>query len=494
MVVEKGMWMLPGGKKLSARKTSFDITDYKNNWTATSRKHWQLAGSMIVLGQTMTTADDRWSHFWCSGSSSDVAPSTDDIYIGMAVGEDTDTERNDEQIGFIVLQTGASSIGGVDFISALGDETVEAITESPPYNYTFSTAFDNDPQVAIVTQAGMDGNDGSWAMLYGSDPLTTTQIKLAVDEDQITDSERGHCDEQVGYIVFEDSFAFEATFQMEVGTTTLDDEAYSTVNLQNTYTSPVVVCAGNQPGNAAPFVIRAKNCQDSKFEAKVQRPNGNAINSKTVHYMVVEQGQWELPDDRKIEAQKIPVFEVDYAWENWDGKPYTYVHEYTNPVVFGQNMTAWSGGWLYFWCCGEGQADIPDSTHCNVGLGVGEDPNTTRPTTTVGVIVVEAGDGDIDGVDYVVDVGPTTVKGMDNDPPFTYSISPTFASAPEVAVVTQAGNVGNDGSRAYIYNDGLRTNAIDLVIDEDKIYDTERGHSNESVGYFIFEDAFNYSD
>ena len=49
----------------------------------------------------------------------------------------------------------------------------------------------------------MDGVNGSWALLYGSNPLTINGLLLAIDEDQMTDSERKHVTEQVAYIVFE---------------------------------------------------------------------------------------------------------------------------------------------------------------------------------------------------------------------------------------------------------------------------------------------------
>jgi hypothetical protein len=49
----------------------------------------------------------------------------------------------------------------------------------------------------------MDGGNGGWAILYGSDPLTASQVSLAIEEDWYRDSERRHSTEQVGYIIFE---------------------------------------------------------------------------------------------------------------------------------------------------------------------------------------------------------------------------------------------------------------------------------------------------
>ncbi len=44
---------------------------------------------------------------------------------------------------------------------------------------------------------------GGWAVLYGARAISTTQLRLAIDEDWYLDSERRHTTEQVGYIVFE---------------------------------------------------------------------------------------------------------------------------------------------------------------------------------------------------------------------------------------------------------------------------------------------------
>jgi len=60
----------------------------------------------------------------------------------------------------------------------------------PPFNY--ATNGPDDAVVAIVSAAGMDGRDGGWLLLYGDDPVSASQLKLAYDEDQIGDAERGY--------------------------------------------------------------------------------------------------------------------------------------------------------------------------------------------------------------------------------------------------------------------------------------------------------------
>jgi hypothetical protein len=60
-------------------------------------------------------------------------------------------------------------------------------------------------ETAVLSQAGMDGGDGGWAVLRGDNPLDPSggTIDLAIDEDQIGDSERYHTTEQVAYLVID---------------------------------------------------------------------------------------------------------------------------------------------------------------------------------------------------------------------------------------------------------------------------------------------------
>jgi hypothetical protein len=60
------------------------------------------------------------------------------------------------------------------------------------------------PIVVIASQAGMDGSDGGWVILYGLDPFAGSALNLVIDEDVANDEERNHVTEQGGYILFGD--------------------------------------------------------------------------------------------------------------------------------------------------------------------------------------------------------------------------------------------------------------------------------------------------
>ena len=102
-----------------------------------------------------------------------------------------------------MIEAGSGTIGGVAYEAALGADTVRGIDNSPPFTYTFSSAFSTAPDVAVVTMAAMDGGNGGWAQTHGATQTSTTSLFLSIDEDTLGDTERAHTTEQVGYIVFE---------------------------------------------------------------------------------------------------------------------------------------------------------------------------------------------------------------------------------------------------------------------------------------------------
>jgi hypothetical protein len=202
LVVEEGTWTVDG-VRLEAQTYLSTVTDENNSWVGEAQTYGQAYTNPVVLGQVMTDNDPLWSVFWCQGSARGNPPSASALRTGKTVCEDTVVARADETIGFIVFEAGHGTIGGVEFEALVGADTVQGVTNSPPYMYTFATSFASAPTVAVTTMAGVNGGNGGWAYSYGSTLATSTTLYLAIDEDQIADSERSHITEQVGYVVFE---------------------------------------------------------------------------------------------------------------------------------------------------------------------------------------------------------------------------------------------------------------------------------------------------
>jgi hypothetical protein len=202
LVVEEGVYTeADHGVKMEAVRYTSTLTAGKNNWQSEARSNSNSYTRPVVLGQVMSYNDPAWSVFWSHGNSRTSPPTSSVLNVGKHVGEDPDATRANEIIGYIVIQAGQGVLDGRSYVAGLGDDAIKGVDNKPPYTYSLSGL--NSASVAVVSQAAMDGGNGGWAILYGANPVTATQLQLAIDEDQLKDSERRHITEQVAYIVFE---------------------------------------------------------------------------------------------------------------------------------------------------------------------------------------------------------------------------------------------------------------------------------------------------
>lgn len=152
----------------------------------------------IVLGQVMTYNDIRWSVFFGRGTvHRSTPPNAQGLRCGKHVGEDAQITRSTETIGYIVMERGHASFAGTEMETGRTSEAVIGYVQKK-YTATFATPFGSTPIVTVVSQAGMNGAEGSWAVTTGK--TSSTFIGVAVDEDQTFDTERSHPKEEVDFI------------------------------------------------------------------------------------------------------------------------------------------------------------------------------------------------------------------------------------------------------------------------------------------------------
>jgi len=203
-VVEEGVYnVAEHGVKMEAVTYTSTITDGRSSWNGQSRSYANSYSDPVVIGQVMSYNDPDFSVFWSRGSTSTSPPSSSTLRVGKHVGKDTDKSRANEQIGYVVFESGYGSIDGVSLLAGLGTDTVLGMDNNPPFTYSLSNL--SSASVAVAAQAGMDGNHGGWAVLYDNQPVAATSLKLAIDEDNSIDTERLHTTEQVAFVVFEDT-------------------------------------------------------------------------------------------------------------------------------------------------------------------------------------------------------------------------------------------------------------------------------------------------
>lgn len=200
MVFEEGVYTIPShGIKMEAVIADATITAGAGNWIFENRSYQQSYSNPVVVGQVMSYNDPDWSSFWASGNIRTSPPTSTEFSAGKHVGEDTDITRSTEQIGYLVLEAGSGIINGANYTAGLGADIVLGVSDGGQYNYALTGVPNAD--VAVVSTAAEDGGNGSWPVMFGPTPLTGTNLRLAIDEDQIGDAERNHIDEQVAYLV-----------------------------------------------------------------------------------------------------------------------------------------------------------------------------------------------------------------------------------------------------------------------------------------------------
>jgi len=187
------------GISMEAVKFQSTLTDENNSWNGEARGYLQTYDNPVVVGQVMSANDARWSVFWASNGSSSSPPSSSSLSVGKHVGEDGVVARADETIGYLVIEAGSGSVGGLDYTAGVTPDNIEGILQSTPYTNSVGAQYSS----GVVSSVGMDGANGGWPVLYGAMPLADGQIDLAIDEDQINDSERSHITEQASYFLLQ---------------------------------------------------------------------------------------------------------------------------------------------------------------------------------------------------------------------------------------------------------------------------------------------------
>ncbi|MFP6694756.1 MAG: cadherin-like domain-containing protein, partial [Pirellulales bacterium] len=210
VAAESGVYtQAESGVTMEATTYLSTVTDGKSSWNGEQQTYANSYSNPVVFGQVMTTNDDQPSMFWTRGSSQGSAPTGSVLFTGKHVGEDSNRSRTDETIGYIVVESGSGVVNGVGFTAAVGAATIRSV-DNGSNSYNFSGI--NDPVSAVLTQSGMVGGNGSWAILRGAAAVDGNTLNLSTDEDQLADSERSHTSEKVAYWIFE-SFGASAANQ-----------------------------------------------------------------------------------------------------------------------------------------------------------------------------------------------------------------------------------------------------------------------------------------
>ncbi len=258
----------------------------------------------------------------------------------------------------------------------------------------------------------------------------------------------------------------------------------------------VVVCTPQYDVNGlGPLVARVRNAVGNHFDVGLGRPWFGAFpgeeTSERVNCLVVRAGVYDNPGFR-LEAVRLDGFSAKDDETSWVGQARSYAQPYTQPVVVGQVISQGSSGlpgdlgvWSMFWARGATSFDPPSAGQLFVGRHTGTDPGARSPET-LAYLVVEAGTGTMNGTAYVAALGAETIRGVEDAPPYNYSL-PSFLTGATAAVASSAGMDGIEGGWPILYGAAaVSPTALGLAIEEDWYFDSERNHTTENVGYMVF--------
>ena len=380
-----------------------------------------------------------------------------------------------------VIATGAASNLGqetADIAYSVTDEGGEAPTVTIYYGETDGgqSAGAWDSNVAVGVQSVGSYVESLTALTEGTEYFFTVHATNSAGEVWGSSS----------------SFTTEADTSPKMVRTTVSAVSSTTwvsVDLGQNYNSAVIVATPIYADSTqVPVVTSIRNVSGSSFELKLDRADGlTAETTAGVSVIAVEEGVYTLAADGvQMEAVKF-TSTITANRSGWNAEARTYQNSYTTPVVVGQVMSANDSNWSTFWSMGSSRLNPADASNLNVGKHVAEDPNTTRANETIGYIVIESGNGTINGVAYTAAVGSDIVRNYENSSS-GYSYNLTGLTSASAAALSSSGMDGTDGAWPVLNGlDALSASTVKLVVDEDQLKDSEQKHATEQINYLIFE-------
>lgn len=267
VIMDEGAHTLPDGRLVEAHSVLSNLTNGQNatdgNWSQASLEDVSSSivhtySTPVVLGQVMSYNDSRASVIYvtdCDSRQNHPFQSgmADGICVGKHIGQVTGS-RNPETIGYIVAEAGSGTVNNVFYELDLGADSVAGNNAA---NSGDAYGLNEHHTMAVLTQAGEDGGNGSWAVLYGDTPLTDGSVGLVVDEDEFEgDTTRRHTNEPVYYWAFAGAeiTLVKTVINDEGGTATVADFALTAVGpstINGTSGQAAVTKAVVEPGTYA---------------------------------------------------------------------------------------------------------------------------------------------------------------------------------------------------------------------------------------------------
>lgn len=246
---------------------------------------------------------------------------------------------------------------------------------------------------------------------------------------------------------------------------------WRTVDFQNTYDNPVIVAKHLSYNGGHPAHVRVKDVTGSSADLTVEEWNYLDDNhaQEDVAVVVMEAGQHTLPDGTLVEAGHVST-DHNYATVSFSQS------FGATPVVFTQSQTYNGPDPIVT------RNDAVTTSDFNTKVQE-EEAGGSHTTETIGYIAIEPVTGTNDGRNYEIGRTPNTVTHNW----YTIDFDQSYDDTGRAALLDMQTEDG--GNTAGLRWDSFTSTSIDTFVEEEQSSDDETDHTDEVVGYWVFDGA-----
>ncbi|MEO0896213.1 MAG: PQQ-dependent sugar dehydrogenase [Bacteroidota bacterium] len=257
----------------------------------------------------------------------------------------------------------------------------------------------------------------------------------------------------------------------EQGTAQADHE-WTVVNLQRTYTDPVVVAGAPSFEGGNQSTVRVRNVTGNSFEVRIDEweclDEWHVV--ETIPYMVMEEGVYTLANGKKIMAGHVNA--INTSWQTHTF-PDTFDYE---PIVLAQ-------------CVTENEVEAvnvridennTDTLQFRIKLKEQDKATGGHADEQVSWIAIEPGSYSLTGKFEAGNTGRQTKHNWK-----AINFTQTYG-ANAVFIGEMGSEYGGDAAALRYRN--LGTSGVEVKVEEEKCGDSELNHTTEEVHYLVFDE------
>jgi hypothetical protein len=259
-----------------------------------------------------------------------------------------------------------------------------------------------------------------------------------------------------------------SSLKVEVGEVLLDNN-WEHVELDQSFTDPVLVAKPMSLNGGAPAVVRVSNLDSRGFDVQVQEwdyENGRH-QQESLSYLVMERGSYKLADGTRIEAGRFETDKTDF-------RSVKFKQSFRKTPVVIAAVSTFNGSETV-----SGRIQNVTTSGFQYRLQEQEANVQSHITETISFMASEPSSGTVDGIEFVAGKTPNVVRNK-----FYYLLfAQPFKDTPHFLSDMQTQDGGDTANVRWKNLDFL---GVDVQIDEEQSADTETKHTTEVIGYMAF--------